>query len=248
MITIINNKQGGKMKAFNREMLKSAIRGSVRRVYEAQINAPDLYRNTLDCFSAAIDSVSQGISLDEWMLQERERQVQKTKQNAIGSLHEEIMGSIYGVENLAVGNLIDIICHERKIIAEVKNKHNTTKGNHKVSIYRDLSKAIEQYPDYTGYYVEILPKNCSVYNEMFTPSDNQTSNRLPPRADIRRIDGRSFYQILTGHADAIDELYNELPKLVSEIIKEEFNVSLDYNKVVSSVAFQENFSRAYERN
>ncbi|TOM78818.1 Eco47II family restriction endonuclease, partial [Vibrio parahaemolyticus] len=70
------------MKAFDRELLKGAIRTSVRRVYEAQISDLDLYRNTLDCFSASIDSVVQGISLDEWMIQERERQVQKTKQNA----------------------------------------------------------------------------------------------------------------------------------------------------------------------
>jgi len=75
------------MRSFNRVNLKDAIRGSVRRVYEAQTNTPDLYRNTLDCFFAVIDSVVQGISLDAWLMQESARKVQKTKQNAIGSLH-----------------------------------------------------------------------------------------------------------------------------------------------------------------
>lgn len=65
------------MRAFNRDNLKHAIRSSVRRVYEAQTTTPDLYRNTLDCFSAAIDSVVQGISLDDWLLQERERQIRR---------------------------------------------------------------------------------------------------------------------------------------------------------------------------
>ncbi|MGI2215733.1 Eco47II family restriction endonuclease [Shewanella baltica] len=236
------------MRAFNRDNLKHAIRSSVRRVYEAQTTTPDLYRNTLDCFSAAIDSVVQGISLDDWLLQERERQIQKTKQNAIGSLHEEVMGSIEGVTNPPVGNLIDIICHEKRIVAEVKNKHNTTKGNHKVSIYRDLAKALLQYPGYTAYYVEILPANCAVYNEVFTPSDNQTKSRLPERRDIRKIDGRSFYALLTGQRDAIDELYRELPHLVAEIINEEFGTQLNSNAVTSPAAFDVNFIKAYGRN
>ncbi|WP_186464693.1 Eco47II family restriction endonuclease [Vibrio cyclitrophicus] len=226
--------------------MKNAIRGSVRRVYEAQTNAPDLYRNTLDCFSASIDSVVQGISLDEWMIQERERQIQKTKQNAIGTLHEEVMGSLAGVENLAVGNLIDIICTEKMLVAEVKNKHNTTKGNHKVQIYRDLATAISTRPGYTGYYVEVLPKNGTSYNEPFTPSDNQSGTRLPLRNDIRKIDGRSFYTLLTDDCNALPELYAALPAIVSEIINEEFGTDLASEAVTSSDSFNYNFNRIYE--
>ncbi|EKO3781535.1 Eco47II family restriction endonuclease [Vibrio metschnikovii] len=233
------------MKAFNRKQLKEAIKNSVCRVYRAQLDAPDLYRNTLDCFSAAIDAIAQGISLDEWMKQERERQVQKTKQNAIGSLHEEIMGSIPGVENLPVGQLIDIVCDGKKIVAEIKNKHNTTKGNHKVAIYDDLAQAIAQRPGYTGYYVEVLPKGQKVYNKSFTPSDNKTQQNRAANIAIRQIDGRSFYSLLTGCDDAIDELYKELPGIVAEILNEEFNAGLDEKSVTDSVAFNFNFRKAY---
>ncbi|ELO1814563.1 Eco47II family restriction endonuclease [Vibrio fluvialis] len=233
------------MKAFDRKLLKGAIRNSVRRVYEAQISDLDLYRNTLDCFSAAIDSVAQGISLDDWMKQEKERQVQKTKQNAIGSLHEEIMGSIPGVVNLAVGQLIDIVCDDKKIVAEIKNKHNTTKGNHKVAIYDDLKQAIAQRPGYTGYYVEVLPKGQKVYNKPFTPSDNKTKQNRVANNAIRQIDGRSFYALLTGVDDAIDELYKELPSIVAEILNEELNAGLDAKSVTNSAAFKFNFKKAY---
>ncbi|ELA7289351.1 TPA: Eco47II family restriction endonuclease [Vibrio parahaemolyticus] len=233
------------MKAFNRKQLKEAIKNSVCRVYRAQLDAPDPYRNTLDCFSAAIDAVAQGISLDEWMQQERERQVQKTKQNAIGSLHEEIMGSIPGVENLPVGQLIDIVCDDKKIVAEIKNKHNTTKGNHKVAIYDDLEQAIAQRPGYTGYYVEVLPKGQKVYNKPFTPSDNKTKQNRSANTAIRQIDGRSFYSLLTGCDDAIDELYKELPGIVAEILNEEFNAGLDAKSVTDSDAFNFNFRKAY---
>ena len=233
------------MKAFQRDSVKLAIKNSVKRVYEAQHNDLDLYRNTLDCFSSSIDSVVQGISLDEWMIQEKARQVQKTKQNAIGSLHEEVMGSIDGVENLLVGNLIDIISEKHNLIAEIKNKHNTTKGNHKTAIYHDLSKAIQNYPGKTGYYVEVLPKNQNKYNHPFTPSDNKTKKRLPVREDIRVIDGASFYELLTGHENALLELYKELPAIVAEIINETFGENLESKKVIESEAFLYNFSKAY---
>ncbi len=233
------------MKAFDRNRLKNAIRTSVRRVYEAQVGELDLYRNTLDCFSAAIDSVAQGISLDDWMKQEKERQVQKTKQNAIGSLHEEIMGSIPGVENLPVGQLIDIVCDGKMIVAEIKNKHNTTKGNHKVAIYDDLKQAISLRPGYTGYYVEVLPKGRKAYDKPFTPSDNKTKKNRVANNAIRQIDGRSFYALLTGVENAIDELYQALPSIVAEVINEEFGTALDGKSVVNSNSFISNFKKAY---
>lgn len=233
------------MKVFDRNDLKEAIRGSIKRVYEAQTADLDLYRNTIDCFSAAIDSTAQGISLDDWMKQEKKRQVQKTKQNAIGSLHEEAMGSLAGVVNLDVGNLIDIVCEDKKIIAEIKNKYNTTKGNHKTQVYRDLASALKDKPGYTGYYVEVLPVNGKSYNVPYTPSDNQTKQKLPSREDIRKIDGQSFYTLLTGSRNALKEVYSLLPQLTAEIINEEFGTALNSGLVTSSTAFDFNFKKPY---
>lgn len=236
------------MDFFNRENLKKAIENSVVRMYEAQTVKVDIYRNTLDCFSASIDALMQGIDMKDWLLQEKERQSQKTKQNAIGSLHEDIMGSIDGVVTLPVGNLVDIICHDKKIIAEVKNKHNTTKGNHKVQIYRDLAQMIDKLDGgYTGYYVEVLPKGAKTYNHPFTPSDNQTSRQLARREDIRVIDGKSFYGLLTGSNLAIEELYKNLPLIVSEIVKEKFGAELPTDLIINSNLFQLNFKKAYGR-
>ena len=235
------------MQAFNREKLKDAIYCSVRRVYDAQNSEVDLYRNTVDCFSASIDALAQGISLDEWLKQERDRQIQKTKQNAIGSLHEEIIGSIDGVENLPVGNVFDILSDDLGIIAEVKNKHNTTKGNHKTQIYRDLEAKLAEpeYNGFTAYYVEILPKNGHSYNIPFTPSDNILKRRMVEREDIRVIDGYSFYELLTGHCDALEELYNELPYIVAEIFSELSGEDVNPDLVVDSDMFTDLFDKVY---
>ena len=177
-------------------------------------------------------------------MQERERQIQKTKQNAIGALHEAIMSSIRGVERLKDG-LVDIRCCEKKILAEIKNKHNTTKGNHKKLVYDDLSTKLEKHAGYTGYYVEILPKNGKAYNTPFIPAGNSTSSKRPEREDIRRIDGKSFYALLTDHDHALEKLYRHLPILVAEILKEDFNITVSANSVTDSAKFQEIFDKVY---
>lgn len=95
-----------------------------------------------------------------WLKQEEARLVQKTLQNLVGNFHQEILGHMDGWTNLRTGSVVDLLNSEQKIIAEVKNKYNTTKGNHKKVIYDDLHSLIRtEFPGYTGYYVEIIPKS-----------------------------------------------------------------------------------------
>ena len=82
------------------------------------------FQGKLDCFSASIDALIQDISMDEWLLQEKERQIQKTKQNAIGSLHEDIMGSIDGVTALKNGNIVDIICENKNYLSDYEQEQS----------------------------------------------------------------------------------------------------------------------------
>lgn len=55
-----------------------------------------LYKNVIDPFSALFDASYQGISFDQWLKQEQSRQIQKTFQNAIGTFHQAILGSMPG--------------------------------------------------------------------------------------------------------------------------------------------------------
>jgi len=56
-----------------------------------------------------------------------------------------------------------------KIIAEIKNKYNTTKGADKKTLYDNLELALlNKYKGYTGYYVEIIPKGkADIINLLF---------------------------------------------------------------------------------
>ena len=235
------------MGAYSKQRIKTAITPAIRSIYKAEkeFDAQSLYSNTLDCFSATLDSLVQDISISEWLEQESLRQRQKTKQNAVGSMHEDIIGSFDGIHALEVGKIFDIHFPSQRIIAEVKNKHNTTKGNHKVQIYKDLEHALATLTDYTGYYVEILPKNGKRYNNPFTPSNNLTQRRLPERADIRIIDGKSFYSLITGEPDAMDKIYKMLPEIVEEILHENFKYKINKEKVLNDQLFGEVYNKIY---
>jgi hypothetical protein len=185
----------------------------------------DLYKNKVDPFSALIDSMLQGIPLSRWLTQEKMRQTQKTLQNCIGSFHQSVIASFNGWDDLGTGNVVDIRNIKGKIIAEIKNKFNTTKGNHKIQIYRDLETELTKadYHGFCGYYVEIIPSGSgakTIYNKPFVPSDNtKNGQRVVPREDIRLIDGRSFYQIVTGAENALAQLYEALPQMIRIALK-----------------------------
>lgn len=190
---------------------------SVARIAK-ETSEKNLSSNVIDPFSALFDISCQEISFSVWMKQEKSRQIQKTLQNAIGNFHQSIIGSMYGWTNLNTGEVADVVNEEKKIIAEIKNKYNTTKGNHKTKIYEDLMSLVNgKYKGYISYYVEIIPKGRKTYDIPFSPSDNKKHKRKSAHKNIRLIDGKSFYKLATGYPDALRELYMILPLVITEI-------------------------------
>ncbi len=201
----------------------------------------NLYKNAIDPFSAIFDALIQDISLNQWIKQEGSRQIQKTMQNAIGEFHQKILGCVNGWEDMGKGHVFDLLNKNKKIIAEVKNKFNTTKGNHKVAIYDDLESQLKnKYKGYTAYYVEIIPQNKKEYNDIFSPSDNKTKTRRKGIEKIRRIDGNSFYFYATGEKNALRMLYNVLPTVIGIILNK------NHKYLIKDKFFKELFSKAYK--
>jgi len=198
-----------------------------------------IYSNVLDPFSAVFESVYSNLSLTEWLKKEQARQIQKTMQNSIGEFHQKLLGHISGWEDLGRGDVVDIRNKARKIVAEVKNKYNTTKGNHKTSIYDDLEKIINEEKGYVGYYVEIIPKKANRYDKPFVPSDNRTGTRRPVNERIRVIDGYSFYELASKKKDALRDVYRALPEVVAELVE-----GVEQN-ATHDTEFKKLFSRAF---
>ncbi|MEI8103618.1 MAG: Eco47II family restriction endonuclease [Candidatus Moraniibacteriota bacterium] len=201
-----------------------------------------LHKNVIDPFSALFDASYQGVSFEQWLKQEQSRQIQKTFQNAIGTFHQSILGAMPGWKDLKTGSIVDIVNSERKIIAEIKNKYNTTKGNHKSAIYTNLHKLInKEYSGCTAYYVEIIPKGGKMYDKSFTPSDNNLHSQKRADSHIRIIDGRSFYALASGYPDAIEQLYTALPQVIQDILQKPDSSLLKKEELA------ELFSKAYSR-
>lgn len=223
------------------EKLYEHVRDVLNTAQQASnLAGKNLYSNVVDPFSAIFDALRQEITLIDWIDQETSRQIQKTMQNALGEFHQAILGSMDGWEDLPVGHVIDVRNIKRKMIAEIKNKHNTTKGSDKKSIYDNLNSQLEgDCKGFTGYYVEVIPKGRKPYNKTFTPSDNVTKERRPVNEKIRVTDGKSFYALASGYPDALKMLYTVLPIVIADIL------GTKYQKVTKDELFMELFNRAY---
>ena len=163
------------------------------------------------------------VNAAQWRDSELSRKAQKTVQNHVGEFHQKVLGAVVDWEDLGTGENVDLRNTKRRIIAEVKNKHNTVKGDSKYHVYDDLDDLISlkasRYYNYSAYFVTIIPlksKKNSVYP--FVPSVKGTGKRRPKNDNINVIDGHSFYELVTGRPNALAELYAVLPTVIENVL------------------------------
>jgi hypothetical protein len=197
-----------------------------------------LYKNVIDPFSALFDASTQNITYSDWLDQEKRRQLQKTFQNTIGYFHENIIGHMDGWNHLDSGGY-DVENQSRRIIAEIKNKHNTMNSSSAEAVYTKMVEFLDGTKQgYTGYVVTIIPKRPRRTNTTYHPSVR--GRRLPERDDLRIVDGATFYQIATGDNDALIKLYRALPTAIKAALRKS---DAEYKPELSR--FEELFTRAF---
>lgn len=178
----------------------------------------DFHKNVIDPFSACLDVAYKNIDYQTWLEQEKHRQIQKTLQNAIGYFHQNILGSVQGWESLSVGQGYDLISRDNKIFAEIKNKWNSTNSDSKKSVYQKMNQLLKtDLKGYTGYFVNIIPKNNQRFKKPFTLSVNDKST-----VGLFHIDGASFYELVTGDKEGLRKLFESVIKFLNQrqLIKE----------------------------
>lgn len=233
------------------ELLTQAVKNVLIKGHNAKQNAPENFnKNVVDPFASLFEASAFGLqSFEDWKNQELNRQAQKTLQNHIGNLHQEILGSVSGWENLKVGSSAgsDLVCTEKTIIAEIKNKFNTLTGGKQVTLYREFENLIapkaSKYHGYTAYYVTIIPKKPNRFNKVFTPSDKEKGTPCTANPKIRIIDGASFYTLVTGHDDALHQFYTVLPQVIEDVMHHVFKQS--EFKIRDRQEFLEVFEQAF---
>lgn len=187
---------------------------------------------TCDPFSALFECATLGIDMSEWLATyESQRLRQKTLQNHIGKLHEIAISCLPGWK--VSDSTADVINADLKIIAEIKNKHNTMNSSSALATYRKLEQLVDGvFAGYESYVVQILVKaNSKPFSIPFVPSDasKKQAKKSPTRNDIKLIDGESFYALANGDQKgtmkAIYELMSEI--LIAEIGDEAKKASKD---------------------
>ena len=68
---------------------------------------------------------------------------------------------------------------------------------------------------------------------------------MSERSNIRVIDGKSFYAMLTGDVNSLTNIYAMLPDMYAEVVKQYRDVDIETSKIKSSKFFKANFNMVY---
>lgn len=184
-------------------------------VYEKCKEGIDLnkfYKNKVDPIKFNFDMQFNEINIKEYVLSEIARKNDKTINNAIGTFHENLLGGIKGFENIKLGGY-DVRKLDNTIFAEIKNKHNTIKGEDLKGIHNKLSEIADNYPNSTCYLVHIIALKSR--NEIWEFTSKGKPYRHPR---VRLISADKFYELVTGRKNAFKELCDILPQATQDFL------------------------------
>jgi hypothetical protein len=206
------------------EDLYSAISELTSRAEKAKNNANRImHKNVVDPFSSLIIASTLGVDKEGLINIQQSSSTLSGISSALGNFHQRILGAVEGWENHDAG--YDLENTSSKMLAEVKNKHNTMNSTNKAAVVAELDIAIRQKGSgWTGYLVAIVPKSPIRYETRLTTAQRP----------IYEIDGVSFYAKVTGDERALHDLFavilEELSgRIVDEEIKTYFNFIFNQN-------------------
>ncbi|MEK9909743.1 MAG: Eco47II family restriction endonuclease [Candidatus Thalassarchaeaceae archaeon] len=189
------------------------------KIKEIMDSELDLQSNIIDPFAAILSSLATGESFSEWQVRERERQLQKSVGQLVGSLHEIAIGCFENWTRPGKPNPDNVSFSERKLI-EAKNRYLTVSAGDLSKKFDDLRRHLDdpRYNGFIAYYVTIIPdKYKSKKFRNLTYNEAWNISQRDPREDIRVIDGKSFYSMISGDPEFIDKLFMEhIPNAIKE--------------------------------
>ncbi len=179
-----------------------------------------LQRNALDPFKMLFDIANQKIVLDAWISNEKVRQADKTLNNRIGEFHQKLLGGVNGWTDLGTGDKtkVDLKRLDNSVFIELKNKFNTVNYDSKSKVREKLEKMARTYPNATVYWAYILDRRGSSTDQVWV-----CNNKRNPR--IRCITGKKVYALVTGKPNALDEVWQALPRAIEDVLQQDIAIS-----------------------
>lgn len=145
----------------------------MKRADDAKTMAPErMNKNVVDPFSSLVVALTFGITTKEQLM--NTQQVSSALDgmgNALGSFHQRVLSSVDGWVDYDAS--YDIENADEKILAEIKNKHNTMNSKTRKSVVHDLETALEIKKGWRAYLVIVIPRRPVRYKK-----DLSTSRQL----------------------------------------------------------------------
>ena len=199
------------------------------------------FKNKIDPVLALFRMFLNDLNYNSWVSSEKIRQLGKSLENYNGDFQQELLRNMNGWKKMEI---LDAVNHEKKIIADVKNKQYTEKGDKKISSYDSIKACLnkKKYKGYTGYYLAMIKNVKRSLDIPYTPPDNKTKKNRPHREDIRIIDGFAFYGKITGDKNFLYKVYKELPNVLSSLLnKEDLK-----NQIIEDERYESFFKKTFD--
>lgn len=204
---------------------------------KANVSKVKFYKNKIDTIKLTFDAKFNNLDEETLIKTEINRQIDKSINNSIGTFHEQILGGITGFE---MGNLsgFDIKASDDTLFADIKNKHNTMNSSSSESLFQKLAKYADSYKQANCYWVQILAKN-SFHESWF----GEINGKEYSHSRVYKISGDQFYKLLTGKDNAFFELYQILPKAISDYLSKQESESLETNSALEEISISSKKSK-----
>ena len=194
------------------EDFDSAIKTLVDRILKADRDAmPNLVRNVRDPIPLLVEACIFGHDIATLNKNDEERSLASGVASAVGGFHQSLLGSMPGWSVIEKG--LDVRHDDRRIVAEIKNKHNTMNSSAR---YRTVEK-VEDFVSrqsgggrWVGYVVTVVPKK---------PGLPPVEIGRPP-TKVYQIEGVQFYALASGVEDALEQVYEQIPERIASYLEE----------------------------
>lgn len=208
------------------EDLYNHVKDTVEK-YSFDIDLKSFNSNLIDPVKLTFDSEVYGQGIHQTIENEVLRQLDKSNSNHIGYFQQNIFEYI-GEGWILPNEVWDIACPEKKILVEMKNKHNTMNSASARSTYIKMQNALIEDKDNVCLLVEVIAKNSQDIPWSTTIDKQKVSH-----PNIRRVSIDKFYELVTGDKNAFRDLCQILPTVIRDVVTD-----ID-DRALNNTVFQE---------
>jgi hypothetical protein len=181
--------------------------------YSFEMDLKKFNKNLIDPIKLTFDSLVYEQSFNETIQNEVLRQLDKTNSNLIGYFHQNIF-KYFSKDWIVPKNGYDVANPIKKILVEMKNKHNTMNSSSSAKTYMKMQGKIIEDNENQCYLVEIIAKKSQNIPWVITID----GEKQKPIENIRRVSIDKFYEIVTKDKLAFKKLCTVLPKVIKDVV------------------------------